>query len=527
MYAFASAIVLTLILVCGAAFHTWRMYSGFRRLVSTDLRLVELRGEIVHLDEVLTMSARLSATSGDLQWEQRYKKYEPLLDAAIKETIRLAPDAYTSAGAANTDAANLALVALETQAFDLVRQQRLEEARGLVFGSDYARHKKVYSEGMEATMKSLHDRALATTKAYADNMRTSVIAAVVILIFLVVGWASVLRRMRVHLRERDMALDDQRIAKETLELRVAERTSALAVSVEKLRDAQAQVVANARAAGMAEVAANVLHNVGNVLNSMNVSTQVADDTLKACRIGGVRKAADMLASAKADLAGFLATDKGKLLVTFLCESMANIAPSHDRAAAELAQLKVSIEHVKAIVATQQTYAHAIAAVETFELAKLASEAIRLSGKQAIEIANRVPAGLTLTSDKHRLMQILLNLISNASHAIAAAPGAPRLIEIAATALPDGRARLVVRDQGIGIDSETMKKLFRHGFTTKRGGHGFGLHSSAVAARDLGGTIHAESGGTGCGATFVVEIPIRIAANARTVEPHTIEVKHAS
>src|SRR5688572_8890496 len=128
MRAFGGAIILTLLLVGVAAFNTWRMYDGFHALVSRDLRLVELRGQIVYLDEVLTMSARLAATSGDLAWENRYNNYEPLLDAAIKEAVLLAPDAYTSAGAANTDAANLALVALEKRSFDLVRQGKLEAA---------------------------------------------------------------------------------------------------------------------------------------------------------------------------------------------------------------------------------------------------------------------------------------------------------------------------------------------------------------------------------------------------------------
>jgi signal transduction histidine kinase len=501
MQAFGAAIVLTLILVGVAAFHTWRMYSGFRSLVSTDLRLVELRGEIVHLDEVLTMSARLSATSGDLQWEDRYNRYVPRLDAAIKETLRLAPDAYTSAGAANTDAANLALVELETRSFDLVRHHRLDEARELVFGADYTRHKKVYSEGMETTMRSLHDRAAATTQAYGDSMRASVIVALVILVFLALGWASVIRLMRSYLRERNAALDNLRIANETLEQRVADRTS-------ELRAAQDQIVANARAAGMAEVAANVLHNVGNVLNSINVSAQVADEMLKTCRISSMRKAADMLAAAKPDVAGFMATDKGKLLASFVCEATHNIATCHDRATAELKHLKGSVDHVKAVVATQQAYARAKAPVETFELADLVAEAIRLSGKHAIDIANRVPAGIAMTTDKHRVMQILLNLISNASHAIAAAPDAPRQIEIDATASPDGRARLSVCDHGVGIDAVTMPKLFRHGFTTRQDGHGFGLHSSAIAAGELGGAIHAESDGAGHGATFIVELPVR-------------------
>jgi C4-dicarboxylate-specific signal transduction histidine kinase len=531
MRALVAAIVLTLILVGVAAFNTWRMYAGFRSLVSTDLRLVELRGVIVHLDEVLSMSARLSATSGDLSWEARYKKYEPLLDEAIKETIRIAPDSYTSAGAANTDAANLALVDLEHRSFELVGQRRLHDAQALVFGSEYAKQKKIYSDGMEETMASLHDRATSTTKSYADGMRASVVAALVILAFLALGWASVVRMMRGYLRERNAALDELRVANDTLEHRVQQRTSELAVSLEQLREAQDQVAATARAAGMAEVAVGVLHDVGNVLNSINVAAQMTDESLKSCRIASIRKAAAMLSAAKTDLPSFLATEKGKKLAVFLCEATTNIATSHDRASAELEHLKTGVEHVRAIVATQQAYAHASAHVETFELAELVAAAIRLRGTQSIEIVNHISAGISMTTDKHRLMQILLNLIANSCQAIAERPDAPRQIDVGA-ASRDGRVEIDVRDHGVGIEPETMKQLFRHGFTTKKSGHGFGLHSSANAATDLGGSIRARSDGAGLGATFVIDVPLSwadaVAGRARRSQSQmTKEIDHAA
>jgi C4-dicarboxylate-specific signal transduction histidine kinase len=508
--AFGAAIVLTLLLLGVAVVHTWRMHGGFREIVSTDLRLVELRGEIMHLDEVLTMSARLSATSGDLSWETRYKRHEPRLDAAIKEAMRLAPDAYTSSSAANTDAANLALVALEQRSFELVRQGRADDARKLVFGNEYAQHKKTYSDGMEATMQALRSRAEMTTESYADNMLEAVLIAVVVLVFLVCGWVNVMRLMRRFLGERNSAIANLRVANETLEQRVHDRTVELAASLEALRKAQDQLVSTARGAGMAEVAAGVLHNVGNVLNSINVSAHVTDEALKTCRVANVRKAADMLAGAKSDLPAFLATERGKLLASYLCEATANMTTAHERACAELEHLKTSVEHVRVIVSTQQTYAHASAQhVETFDLADLVTSAIRLGTRHAITIANRVPAGIAMTTDKHRLMQILLNLISNACHAVSAAPTtSSREVAIEATA-SDGNVAIRVVDHGVGIDGETFKKLFRHGFTTKRDGHGFGLHSSAIAATELGGGIRAESEGRGRGATFVLEIPLSL------------------
>ncbi len=389
-----------------------------------------------------------------------------------------------------------------------MRQGNLEAARDLVFGADYARHKKLYSEGMETTLKSLREGAAATTESYGDNMRTSVLVVIAILVLLALGWTSVIRLMRAYLRECNAAVDGLSVANATLEHRVAERTHELAVSVDKLREAQDVIVASARAAGMSEVAANVLHNVGNVLNSINVAAQIADESLANCRIASIRKAADMLDAEKADLSRFLATDKGAKLAAFLREATANIATSHDRARGELEHLKSGIEHVKAIVATQQQYAHAKAHVDTFELADLIESAIRLSTRHAIEIENRVPAGLVMTTDMHRLMEIVLNLIKNACEALADMPDAVRRIEIDATAPPGQHVRLSVRDHGVGIDAAEISKLFRHGFTTKPNGHGFGLHSSASAASDLGGTILVNSDGIGSGATFIVEIPAR-------------------
>jgi C4-dicarboxylate-specific signal transduction histidine kinase len=149
-------------------------------------------------------------------------------------------------------------------------------------------------------------------------------------------------------------------------------------------------------------------------------------------------------------------------------------------------------------------------LDTFNLSELVAGAIRLSftptAEPSAEVANRVDAGLSMTTDKHRLVQILVNLISNAKQATGESPKGARPIEIDAAVSANGSVQIQVRDQGIGIDAQTMKSLFHHGFTTKSTGHGFGLHSSAIAAGDLGGTIRAESDGIGHGATFVVELP---------------------
>jgi signal transduction histidine kinase len=65
----------------------------------------------------------------------------------------------------------------------------------------------------------------------------------------------------------------------------------------------------------------------------------------------------------------------------------------------------------------------------------------------------------------------------------------------------------VTDNGIGIPAENFKRLFEHGFTTKQEGHGFGLHSCALAVRELGGDIQTRSDGIGTGATFSLRLPL--------------------
>ena len=105
-----------------------------------------------------------------------------------------------------------------------------------------------------------------------------------------------------------------------------------------------------------------------------------------------------------------------------------------------------------------------------------------------------------------VLQILLNLLRNAKRAIDDAGKPERLIRIRIRRYGDDRVRIEVTDSGVGLAPENATRIFAHGFTTKLDGHGFGLHSGALAARQLGGSLWAESDGPGLGATFTLELP---------------------
>ncbi len=112
-------------------------------------------------------------------------------------------------------------------------------------------------------------------------------------------------------------------------------------------------------------------------------------------------------------------------------------------------------------------------------------------------------------DRHKLLQILVNLLSNARHALMESGREDKVLtlRIEPGARQD-RLRIAVSDNGVGIPAENLHRLFSQGFTTKKSGHGFGLHISALAAAEMGGTLTCESAGSGHGATFSLELPVR-------------------
>lgn len=309
-----------------------------------------------------------------------------------------------------------------------------------------------------------------------------------------------------------------------LEARVNDRTTALMgannqlnLRLGELAQAQEQLAASARAAGMAEIASGVLHNIGNVLNSVNVSAQLASDSLHNARLPALRQAVDLMAQHSSDLAALFASDKGPKLSEFLAMTSTSLEASMQRAIAELAGLRTNVDHINTLVATQQAYAAPSGFIESFKLADAVRAALHINfasvGREQVEVVQHID-DVDMNTDRHKMIQILVNLMTNARHAVK--KGQQRSVEIVGRR-SDGRVRIDVRDTGIGIDAETMGKLFRHGFTTKKDGHGFGLHASANSAKELGGSLRAESAGIGHGATFTLEIPVVLRADARDAD----------
>jgi PAS domain S-box-containing protein len=283
----------------------------------------------------------------------------------------------------------------------------------------------------------------------------------------------------------------------------------------QLAAAHKELVDISRHAGMAEIATNVLHNVGNILNSVNVSAALIDSMLRSSRTDNLARAVDMLNEHSADLGDFLARDpKGNRLPAYLGRLAQALAKERSGMAGELAHLMRSIEHIKDVVATQQSFACAAGVVEPSGVCELVEDALRMTGdalvKKGVTVVREFAAVPVMRLDRARVSQILVNLISNARHAMEGMPRELRLMTLRVEAVAGSWLRVSVKDDGEGIPPENLTRIFAHGFTTRKAGHGFGLHSSALAARQMGGTLTVHSEGAGHGATFTLELPIDLA-----------------
>ena len=297
---------------------------------------------------------------------------------------------------------------------------------------------------------------------------------------------------------------------------IARDVSARERAAAELAAASARLVEVSRHAGMAEVASGVLHNVGNVLNSVNVSTALLAERLRGSRVGNLARAVERLRAhgGAGELAAFLTSDpEGQRLVAYLEGVAAHLEGERDELATEVATLARSVEHIKEIVDVQQGYARAPGGTEeTVPASALVGEALRMldaaPGPVPVEIVREVAHGddPALVVEKHKVVQILINLVRNARQACGDA-GVSGRVTVRVERVGAGRVRFSVRDEGVGIAPEILARVFEHGFTTRRDGHGFGLHAAALTAAELGGALAVASEGPGRGATFTLDLPL--------------------
>gem|GEM_PF-1044286 len=280
---------------------------------------------------------------------------------------------------------------------------------------------------------------------------------------------------------------------------------------DKLKEAQRELVETSRLAGIAEMATGVLHNIGNALNSVNTSASVVAEAIRGLKLGGLVRVAELLRDQKGRLVEFFASDpRGKQLPDYVIKLAEHLESERQLALRELVQLEQSVGHIKEIVVAQQSHARVSGILETVSPAELLEYALGLSEQSLrrtnVAVTREFLPTPSVRVPKQKVLQILVNLIRNACDSVDESGRPDKRVSFGLSASHDGKVQIRITDNGIGISPENLTRIFGFGFTTKKTGHGFGLHSSALAAREMEGSLFATSPGLGKGATFLLELP---------------------
>ncbi len=293
-------------------------------------------------------------------------------------------------------------------------------------------------------------------------------------------------------------------------LAVVEDITERRLAEEELERVHKQLLVASRQAGMAEVATNVLHNVGNVLNSVNVSASIVTERIRKSKCAGLSRVAALLSEHAPDLTAFLMGSQGRHVPVYLQELAAELIAERDVTIEELATLRGNVEHIKEIVAMQQSYARRGGVTDMVDIRTLVEDSLRMNegafSRHGVTLVRDFQDVPLIAVDKHKVLQILVNVIRNAKYACDESRKAEKRVTVRVRA-ENGTMLIAVVDTGVGIPAENLERIFSHGFTTRKDGHGFGLHSCALAAKDLGGSLQGESAGPGEGAIFTLTLPL--------------------
>ena len=281
----------------------------------------------------------------------------------------------------------------------------------------------------------------------------------------------------------------------------------------KLKTAQEKLLETAREVGMAEVATGVLHNVGNVLNSVSVTAESIQKRIRNSKISYLSDVVGLFREHENELDKFMANEeRGKKIPAFLANLSKELIDEQERCLEALEELTKHVQHVGDIIQLQQSHSKTKGLVEPTSIEELVEDTLKINAemitRNSVDVRREIANLPTLLLDRHKVLQVLTNLICNATYALSKSDRKDKILKIQVNEQNNGILRIDICDNGIGIPEENLTRIFEHGFTTKKKGHGFGLHSTALSVNELNGSIKAYSDGPGKGAVFTVELPFK-------------------
>lgn len=257
---------------------------------------------------------------------------------------------------------------------------------------------------------------------------------------------------------------------------------------------------------LSEFASSVIHNVGNILSSINVSTATIIRHVRESKHMQLSKVVAMLKKGAGEPGFLVHHERGKLLPSYLGSLTEVLEEEFEDIEKESRSMLKNLMLITQIIEYQQSQGRHEESNDLVDLRQVVEDALNVKMDAIMRDNIRVHTEfgtLAVSSQKAKLTHVLINLIKNAVEAMAPFPEDQRVLAIWSGMDEHGQVFLSIKDSGVGLNEEQMANLFAHGFTTKANGHGFGLHYCLNTMEEMGSRISAQSDGEGKGATFTL------------------------
>jgi signal transduction histidine kinase len=516
---FTAILVAMAVFLVALAIYDYRAEEIITNLKDRNTQIEQFRLEIVHLDEDLSMAARMAAATGDAKWEKRYRQYEPKLTRAIQQAVALSPEIYRKE-TDRTGVGKIRLLEMEHKAFDLIRDGKTREAMDILFGEQYEAQKKNYINAIERLnlfLKMQMDLALAMEKSKENLARIAFITA---LILLLLAWLII---MRIARHTQEALMDSNRQLRErtqqltemtgTLDQKVHERTRSLAVALtnlqkthQDLKDVQTQLLQSEKFSAIGHLAGGIAHEINNPIGFINSNLQTLEQYLvHYTQLLGILN--ELEKSLK---------DKDK-------EKAAQVVHSWERMRTEtnfafidgdianlIRESREGAEKIRKIVLDLRAFASPDhGTIDSVNVEALIESVVNIAWneiKYKAELKKEYSEVPFIECNPQKISQVLVNLLVNAAQAIEG-HGEIRI----KTYTKEEFVYIDVTDTGCGIRPEHVTQIFDPFFTTKPVGQGVGLGLSLSydIIRKHGGKITFTSK-VGQGTTFTVMLPVAFA-----------------
>jgi signal transduction histidine kinase len=509
-----ATVALTLLLFFPQIWMTAQAYQNFNSIIQHELRLQTLSDKITHLDEVLTMSARMNAATANPFWETRYRQFEPKLDAVIKESIKLAPDAYNSEDAKATDTANLRLVEMESRSLDLVRSGEQQAAQALLSSPEYETEKQKYADGVGKRNSAIAQQIQKKVVEYRQQLFISTFIAIVSLAILIPSWLLVLRILQEYLQARKIAQLALEETNQLLETRVQERTQELSNNntqlqrtLEKLQTTQLQLIQTEKMSGLGQMVAGIAHEINNPITFVDGNLDYAITYMQDL-LGLVNLYQQHYSQPTLEIKARAA----EIELDFIQDDLMKLLKSMKVGTQRIADIVLSLRNFSRLdEATCKTVdIHAGIDSTLMILQHRCKGKSNFPGISVVKEYGNLPLVKCYPS---QLNQVFMNILANAIDALEdgykVSNLCPPTIRIQTQVLDEQWVVIRILDNGCGISEEIISKLFDPFFTTKEIGKGTGLGLSIsyqIVVDKHHGKLSCQST-LGDGTEFTIEIPV--------------------